>query len=140
MHCIVHGPAKRLTRPNGFPFGCAGSLLLRGLLSSCGVQTSHCGGFSRSGAPALGHTSFSSVAHRLSGCGSQALGHRISSCGAQVQLLCGMWELPGSGIKPVVSPALASGFFTTEPLGKPQYYTFESQSHRERDRKRERSI
>ena len=29
-----------------------------------------------------------------------------------------MWDLPGSGIKPV-SPAVAGGFFTTEPLGKP---------------------
>jgi len=77
------------------------------------------------------------VAHRLSSGGSQALGHRISSCGTQVQLLCGMWDLPGSGIEPV-SPALASGFFTTEPPGKPQYYIFESQSQRERERQRER--
>ena len=31
-------------------------------------------------------------------------------------------DLPDSGIKPtsLMSPALASGFFTTEPLGKPQ--------------------
>ena len=29
----------------------------------------------------------------------------------------GMWDLPGPGIKPV-SPALAGGFFTTEPPGK----------------------
>ena len=29
-----------------------------------------------------------------------------------------MWDLPGPGIKPV-SPALAGGFFTTEPPGKP---------------------
>ena len=28
-----------------------------------------------------------------------------------------MWDLPGSGIKPV-SPALADGFFTTESPGK----------------------
>ena len=28
----------------------------------------------------------------------------------------GMWDLPGPGIKPV-SPALAGGFFTTEPPG-----------------------
>ena len=31
--------------------------------------------------------------------------------------------LPGSGIKPV-SPALAGGFFTTEPLGKPCVISF----------------
>ena len=29
-----------------------------------------------------------------------------------------MWDLPGSGIEPV-SPALAGGFFATEPPGKP---------------------
>ena len=28
-----------------------------------------------------------------------------------------MWDLPGPGIEPV-SPALAGGFFTTEPPGK----------------------
>jgi len=29
-----------------------------------------------------------------------------------------MWDLPGPGIEPT-SPALAGGFFTTEPSGKP---------------------
>ena len=29
-----------------------------------------------------------------------------------------MWNLPRSGIEPM-SPALAGGFFTTEPSGKP---------------------
>ena len=29
-----------------------------------------------------------------------------------------MWDLPGPGIEPV-SPALAGGFFTSEPPGKP---------------------
>ena len=52
-------------------------------------------------------------------------------------MLYGMWGLLRSGIEPV-SPALASGFFTTEPPGKPQYYIFESQSQRERERERER--
>ena len=32
-----------------------------------------------------------------------------------------MWDLPGPGIKPM-SPALAGGFFTTEPPGKPTYH------------------
>ena len=32
--------------------------------------------------------------------------------------LLGMWDPSGSGIEPV-SPALAGGFFTTEPPGKP---------------------
>ena len=30
----------------------------------------------------------------------------------------GTWDLPGSGIK-LLSPALAGGFFTAEPPGKP---------------------
>ena len=30
---------------------------------------------------------------------------------------CSMWDLPGPGIEPM-SPALAGGFFTTEPPGK----------------------
>ena len=34
-----------------------------------------------------------------------------------------MWDPPWPGIEPV-SPALAGGFFTTEPPGKPQSITF----------------
>ena len=75
--------------------GCAGSLLLcrlfsscgKGLLSSCGAWASHCSGFSCWGAWALRHASFSS-------CGTWAY----------------MFDLPGPGIKSV-SPALAGGFF-----------------------------
>ena len=44
--------------------------------------------------------------------------HGLGSCSTWAQLLCGMWDLPGSGIEPV-SPALAGGFFTTKPPGKP---------------------
>ena len=33
-------------------------------------------------------------------------------------MLRGTWDPPGPGIEPV-SPALAGGFFTTEPPGKP---------------------
>ena len=63
-------------------------------------------------------TRASGVATRgLSSCGSRALEHRLNSSGARSQLLYSMWDLPGSGIKPV-SPALAGGFFTTEPPGK----------------------
>ena len=67
-----------------FIFGYAGSLLLHGLFSSCskpelhsrcGVQASHCRGFS-CGVWTLGHTSISS-------CNSQALQHRLYSCGTQ---------------------------------------------------------
>ena len=54
----------------------------------------------------------------LSGCGSWAREHKLNSCGSQAQLPCGMWDLPGSGTAPV-SPALAGGFFTTEPPRKP---------------------
>ena len=41
----------------------------------------------------------------------------LSSCGAGAQLLCGMWDLPVPGIKPM-TPALAGGFLTTAPSGK----------------------
>ena len=58
------------------------------------------------------------VAHGLNSCNLQVLEHQLSSCGARAQLLRGMWDLPGSGIEPM-SPALAGGFFTTEPPGKP---------------------
>ena len=52
---------------------------------------------------------------------SQLLGARaqVSSCGAWAQPLCGLWDPPGPGIEPM-SPALAGGFFATEPPGKPK--------------------
>ena len=43
---------------------------------------------------------------------------RLSSCGSRAQLLRGIWDLPGPGLEPV-SPALAGGFSTTAPPGKP---------------------
>ena len=63
------------------------------------------------------------AAHGLSGCGSWAPEHRLSSCGTWAQLLCGRWDLPGSGVEPM-SPTLAGGFFSTEPLGKPGSFNF----------------
>ena len=51
--------------------------------------------------------------------GSWALEHGLNTCGAGAYLLRGMWALPGAGIKPMFL-SLAGGFFTTEPLGKPQ--------------------
>ena len=51
------------------------------------------------------------VEHRLQTCG-------LSSCGSRAQLLRGMWDLPRPGLEPV-SPALAGGFSTTAPPGKP---------------------
>ena len=59
------------------------------------------------------------VSHGLSSCDSWALEHRLSSGGTQAQLLCDMWDLPGSGTEPM-SLALAGRLFTTEPPGKPQ--------------------
>ena len=52
--------------------------------------------------------------HRLQMC-------RLSNCGSRAHLLCGMWDLPGPGLKPV-SPALAGRFSTTAPPGKPWIY------------------
>ena len=62
------------------------------------------------------------VEHRLqpgfSSCGSWALEHWLSSCCAWAELLHAIWDLPGSGTEPGFA-ALAGGFFTTEPPGKP---------------------
>ena len=87
----------------------------QGLLSSCGMQASRGGVFS--GSSSLMDSV--AAAHGLSRCGSQALEHRLSGCGAQAYLLCGLRDLPGSGIEPV-SPALAGRFLTTEPPRKPE--------------------
>ena len=59
------------------------------------------------------------VARGLSSCGSWAPEHRLSSCGTRASLLHGMWDLPGPGLEPM-SPALAGGFLTAAPPGKPQ--------------------
>ena len=48
---------------------------------------------------------------------------KLSSCGAWAQLLWGMWNLPGPGIKPMY-PALAGEFLSTVPPGKPYRYIF----------------
>ena len=50
---------------------------------------------------------------------------RFSSCGSRDQPLRGMWDPPGPGHEPV-SPALAGGFPTTEPPGKPLGTIFDS--------------
>ena len=108
-----------------FIFGCVWSSLLHagflqlhraGATLRCGARASHCSGFSCCGARALGARASVVVAHGLNSCGSQALERSLSSCGAQAQLLCGMWDLPRPGLKPV-SPALAGGFLTTVPPG-----------------------
>ena len=48
---------------------------------------------------------------------------RLSSCGSWAQLLRSMWDLPRPGFEPV-SPALAGGFSTTAPPGKPKSAIF----------------
>ena len=60
------------------------------------------------------------VAHGLSSRSSWALEHRLKRYGTWAWLLHGMWDLPGPGIEPM-SPALADGFFTTEPPEKTDY-------------------
>ena len=90
----------------------------RGLLSSRGAQASHCSGFSRCRARALGDWASVVVTHGLRSCSSQALEHGLSGYGAQAYLLRGTWDLSRPGIEPI-SPALAGGFFTTEPPAKP---------------------
>lgn len=47
-----------------------------------------------------------------------ALKHMLNSCSTWAWLLCGIWDTPVSGIRPV-SPALTGTLFTTEPPGKP---------------------
>ena len=110
-----------------FNFGCAGSSLMQGLLSSYNARA-----FSLWWLPLWSTDSrvwASGVgAHRLSSRKSWALEHRLSCCGTQAQLLCSMWDLPGSGTEPV-SAALASGFSTTEPTGKPPLLFFLKNKH-----------
>ena len=43
---------------------------------------------------------------------------RLSNCGSRAQLLRGTWDLTRPELEPV-SPALAGGFSTTAPPGKP---------------------
>ena len=91
-----------------------------GLLCSCGVQASHCGGFSCCRAWALGPRA--SVV--------QLMGLIVVAWGSRERaqwLWCtglvapSMSDLPGPGIKPV-SPALARSFFTTGPPEKSQKF------------------
>ena len=63
----------------------------------------------------------------FSSCGSRPQQLCFPGCRAQTQqcaraqLLNGTWDLPRPGIEPA-SPALAAGFFITEPPGKPSIY------------------
>ena len=73
---------------------------------------------SRCGARALGARASVVAARGLGSFRSWAVERRFSSCGARASLLRGMWDLPGPGLEPM-SPALAGGFLTTVPPGKP---------------------
>ena len=96
--------------------------------SSWSVWASLCGGFSLWWLLLLQSARASAdVARGLSSWGSQALGHRPNNCGARASLVCSMWGLPGSRIKPM-SPALAGGNFITEVPGKPSAHFFISTS------------
>ena len=99
-----------------FIFGCSRSSLLRGLFSSCGDQ-----GFSLRWLLLLRGTR--SRAHGLQYLRLMGSRARASSYGAGPQLLCSMWDLPGSGIEPV-SPALAGRFIFTVLPGKSSSFIF----------------
>ena len=96
-------------------FGCAESSLLRAsfllVAASGGCSLLRCAAFSLQWLLLLWST------------GSRHVG--FHSCGSWAQLLRGMWDLPGPGLKPV-APALAGGFLTTVPPGKPFPNTFDS--------------
>ena len=90
-----------------FTCGCTGSSLLHRLFPSCGK---------------LGLL-FIAVHGILTTVASFDFGeHRLYSAESMV-VAYGMWDLPGPGIEPV-SPALAGGFLSTVPPGKPPKIVF----------------
>ena len=94
-------------------FGCAGSLLLLGLFSSCskwGYSLAQYMGFSCCRAWALGCVGSGAAAPWLR---AQAQELRCMGSGAPRRR-----DLPWLRIE-TMSPVLAGGFFTTEPPGKP---------------------
>ena len=60
----------------------------------------------------------SPVAHRPQARRLIVLARGLQSCDIQTQLPLSMWDLPRPRVERV-SPALAGGFFITEPPGKP---------------------
>ena len=81
------------------------------LLSNCGVQPSHCTGFSCCGTWAVWCLGFSS-------CSLRAPEHRLSTRGTQAYLPCSMCDLFRPGIKPL-SLALQSRLLMIRPPRKP---------------------
>ena len=96
----------------------------RGLLFSCGARPSRRRGCSGCGARPSRRGGCSGCGARpsrrggSSGCGARALGPGAQWFPTQAKLPHSLWGLPGSGIE-LVSPALAGGFSTTGPPGKP---------------------
>ena len=78
--------------------------------------TLHCVVVACCGARALGAWASVVVARRLQSAGSVVVAHRLSCSAA-----CGIF--PGPGLEPM-SPALAGGFLTTAPPGKPMFSVF----------------
>ena len=112
----VYLPKDRAS-PNGFLsvfiylfYGCAGSSLLLGLslvVESRGYSSLQCSGFSvwwllllqRTDSRDLGFSSCGVWTHSLGLPGCRA--HGLSGCGVWTWSPCSMWNLPGSGIKPI---------------------------------------
>ena len=108
-----------------FIYGSVGSSLLLRLFSSCGAQ----GRLYLPGAcfSLLWFLLLWSTGSRAPGCyqmwhmDSAAAAPGFENTGTWVRLMQSMWDLPVSRMESV-SPALAGGFFTTEPPGKPDIH------------------
>ena len=94
----------------------------RGLFFICSVRASHCGGFSRCGARALGTQASVVAARELSSCGSRALestGSVVVAHGLSRSTACGIF--PDQGSNPCPLPWQAD----SQPLrhqGSPIYF------------------
>ena len=114
---LIRKPApltiRHHTTPHPRPGGTHSCLLLFifGRAGAC-----CCAGFAL--AAAGGGSSHHSA--RASRCASSRVaGHGFRSCSTGLPLPFATWDLPGSGLEPT-SPAVAGGFFTTEPPRKPR--------------------
>ena len=89
------------------------------VLCSCGRRASHWGGLSLWSTGSKVH-GLLQLLHVGSAAVAQGLQSADSVVVAQAQLPCSRQDLPGPGIKLVVSPALQGGILTTGPSGKPR--------------------
>ena len=104
---------------SNFFLGCAGShcrVVISPVAESRGYSPFQRAGFSLLWFSCCRAAALGARASAVAAPGSRA---QLRSCGARAQSLCSTWDLPEPGIEPV-SPALAGGFFTTEPAGKPK--------------------